>query len=93
MDYSGIAANLTDKTRFYIKRAGNNEQVLNYALKAFSKGLLGEAPDELVGSDEKKSLYHHAYEDGLKVKQQRELGNKIDQAFERVMQGVKREQV
>jgi hypothetical protein len=93
MDYSGIAANLTDKTRFYIKRAGNNEQTLNYALKAFSKGLLGESPDELVGSDEKKALYHHAYEDGQTVKQQRELRNKIDQAFERVMQGVKHEQV
>ena len=72
MDYSGIAANLTDKTRFYIKRAGNNEQTLNYALKAFSKGLLGESPDELVGSDEKKALYNHAYEDGVNVRQARE---------------------
>ena len=93
MDYTGYASNLSAKTRFYIKRAGNNEQTLNYALKAFSKGLLGEAPDELVGSDEKKALYHHAYEDGQTVKQQRELGNKIEQAFERVMQGVKHEQI
>ena len=79
MDYTGIAANLTDKTRFYIKRAGNNEQTLNYALKAFSKGLLGDEPGELVGSDEKKSLYMHAYEDGLKVKQAREQEAKHEQ--------------
>lgn len=72
MDYTGYASNLSDRTRFYIKRAGNNEQKLNYALKAYSKGFLGEAPDELVGSDEEKALYHHAYEDGQKVKQARE---------------------
>ena len=72
MDYSGYASNLSAKTRMYIERNGDSEQKLNYALKAFSKGLLGEAPDELVGSDEKKALYHHAYEDGLKVKQARE---------------------
>ena len=93
MDYTGYASNLSDKTRKYIERNGDPEQKLNYALKAFSKGLLGEAPDELVGSSERKALYHHAYEDGQTVKQQRELGNKIDQAFERVMQGVKHEQV
>ena len=93
MDYTGYASNLSAKTRMYIERNGDPEQKLNYALKAFSKGLLGEAPDELVGSDEKKSLYNHAYNDGQSAKQQRELGNKIDQAFERVMQGVKHEQV
>ena len=93
MDYSGIAANLTAKTRFYIERTGDTERKLNYALKAYSKGLLGDEPDELVGSDEKKALYHQAYEDGQTVKQQRELGNKIEQAFERVMQGVKHEQI
>ncbi len=93
MDYTGFASGLSAKTRFYIERPGDTERKLNYALKAYSKGLLGEAPDELVGSDEKKSLYMHAYEDGQTVKQQRELGNKIEQAFERVMQGVKHEQV
>ena len=72
MDYSGYASNLSDKTRMYIERNGDSEQKLNFALKAFSKGLLGEAPDELVGSDEKKSLYMHAYEDGVNVRQARE---------------------
>ena len=95
MDYSGYASNLSAKTRFYIERCGDSEQKLNYAVKAYSRGLLGEAPDELVGSDEKKGLYMHAYEDGQTVKQQRELGNKIDQAidqaFERVMQEAKHE--
>lgn len=71
MDYSGYASNLSATTRKYIER-GNSEQRLNYALKAFSRGLLGDEPGELVGSDEKKALYHHAYEDGLKVKQARE---------------------
>jgi len=72
MDYSGYASNLSAKTRMYIERGGDSEQKLNFALKAYSKGLLGDEPDELVGSDEKKSLYMHAYEDGLKVKQARE---------------------
>jgi len=72
MDYTGYASNLSDQTRKYIERNGDQEQKLNYALKAYSKGFLGEAPDELVGSDEKKALYHHAYEDGQKVKQARE---------------------
>jgi len=72
MDYSGYASNLSDKTRMYIERNGDPEQKMNFALKAYSKGLLGDEPDELVGSDEKKSLYHHAYEDGQKVKQARE---------------------
>lgn len=72
MDYSGYAANLSDKTRFYIERNGDQEQKMNYALKAYSQGLLGEAPDELVGSDEKKGLYNHAYEDGVNVRQARE---------------------
>ena len=74
MDYSGYASNLSAKTRMYIERNGDPEQKLNYALKAYSQGFLGEAPDELIGSDEKKALYHHAYEDGQTVKQQRELG-------------------
>ena len=72
MDYTGYASNLSDKTRKYIERNGDPEQKLNYALKAYSKGFTGDEPDELVGSDEKKSLYMHAYEDGLKVKQARE---------------------
>ena len=72
MDYTGYASNLSDRTRKYIERNGDQEQKLNYALKAYSKGLLGEAPDELVGSDEKKSLYMHAYEDGVNVRQARE---------------------
>lgn len=93
MDYTGYASNLSDRTRFYIERNGDPEQKMNFALKAFSRGLLGDEPEELIGSDEKKALYHHAYEDGQTVKQQRELGNKIEQAFERVMQGVKHEQV
>lgn len=75
MDYTGYASNLSDKTRMYIER-GNSEQRLNFALKAYSKGLLGDEPDELVGSDEKKALYHHAYEDGQRVKQAREQGAK-----------------
>ena len=54
MDYSGYASNLSDKTRKYIERNGDPEQKMNFALKAFSKGLLGESPDELVGSDDWK---------------------------------------
>lgn len=72
MDYSGYASNLSAKTRKYIERNGDPEQKLNYALKAYSKGLLGDEPDELVGSDEKKALYNHAYEDGVNVRQARE---------------------
>jgi len=72
MDYTGFASGLSAKTRFYIERPGDTERKLNYALKAYSRGLLGEAPDELVGSDEKKSLYMHAYEDGVNVRQARE---------------------
>jgi hypothetical protein len=72
MDYSGYASNLSAKTRMYIERNGDPEQKLNYALKAYSQGFLGEAPDELVGSDEKKSLYMHAYEDGVNVRRARE---------------------
>ena len=72
MDYSGYASNLSDKTRMYIERNGDPEQKMNFALKAYSQGFLGEAPDELVGSDEKKSLYMHAYEDGVNVRQARE---------------------
>ena len=72
MDYTGYASNLSDRTRKYIERNGDQEQKLNYALKAYSKGFIGEAPDELVGSDERKALYHHAYEDGVNVRQARE---------------------
>lgn len=72
MDYSGYASNLSAKTRMYIERNGDSEQKLNYALKAYSKGLMGDEPEELIGSDEKKSLYMHAYEDGQRVKQARE---------------------
>ena len=72
MDYTGYASNLSAKTRMYIERNGDPEQKLNYALKAYSKGLLGDEPDELIGSDEKKSLYNHAYEDGVNVRQARE---------------------
>ena len=72
MDYSGYASNLSAKTRMYIERPGDTERKLNYALKAYSRGLLGEAPEELVGSDEKKGLYMHAYEDGVNVRQARE---------------------
>lgn len=72
MDYSGYASSLSDKTKMYIERCGDSEQKLNYALKAYSKGLLGDEPDELIGSDEKKGLYMHAYEDGVNVRQARE---------------------
>lgn len=72
MDYTGYASNLSATTRKYIERNGDSEQKLNFALKAYSKGLLGDEPEELVGSDERKSLYMHAYEDGLRVKQARE---------------------
>ena len=72
MDYSGYASNLSAKTRKYIERNGDPEQKMNFALKAYSQGFLGEAPDELVGSDEKKSLYMRAYEDGVNVRQARE---------------------
>ena len=54
MEYTGYASNLSDKTRKYIERNGDPEQKMNFALKAFSKGLLGESPDELVGSDDWK---------------------------------------
>ena len=76
MDYTGYASNLSDRTRWYIERNGDSEQKLNYALKAYSKGFTGDEPDELVGSDEKKALYHHAYEDGVNVRQAREQGAK-----------------
>ena len=66
MDYTGYASNLSAKTRMYIERNGGQEQKVNYALIAYSKG----SP---------------VYTGGVK------LGNKIDQAFERVMQGVKHE--
>ena len=72
MDYTGYASNLSDRTRKYIERNGDSEQKLNYALQAYSKGLMGDEPDELVGSDEKKALYHHAYEDGVNVRKARE---------------------
>ena len=72
MDYTGYASNLSDRTRWYIERNGDPEQKLNYALKAYSIGFLGDEPDELIGSDEKKALYHHAYEDGQKARQARE---------------------
>lgn len=72
MDYTGYASNLSAKTKMYIERNGDQEKKLNYALKAYSQGFLGEAPDELIGSDEMKGLYNHAYEDGQKVKQARE---------------------